>query len=695
MNYEKAYNELAKKAKSFLDKWDGVEAIDSELAMKELKDMFNEFTESEDERIRKMLHKLVFQWGNGHPAWTSDKEEIAKILAWLEKQGEQKPAPKVEPKFKVGDYVVGKYISGYITEVRDDCYLLDYQGFSIDKQDNYHLWTIQDAKPGDVLVDNYPFIFEKVDTSGHCYAYCGINAYNEFMIESEGDSGEWTWGHNVHPATNEQINLLFQKMKEADYEWDSEKLKLTKIDQEEKDTPKFKVKRGEWYVCTNTFVLKGKIIAIKGQTYQSKQEDDTITCEDNCLFIDTHDGKASDYFRLWTIEDAKSGDVIYESATDSILLFRSQTCGWLKVFCDYWRKKDKCTLTDYGDYGKISEMNLSPATKEQRSLLFQEMEKIGYEFDSEKLELRKINQGKNYKPKFKVGDWVVCCDYEPVQIIGIRTNVYEMSNGDIRPFYMVDDNDNYHLWSTEEERVLYTPKFKVGDWVIDKQDIVHQIANVVENVTYHTYGYDIVGGGYFNDNTEGVRLWTIEDAIPGDILTDKDGCTFIFRDLDTDFDGTMVTAYCGINIDGYFVLSEEGEVWANPEEVYPADSDDRNNLFDKMRGAAYEWDSTKLELNTVNEKPNKEVDKVESVDCTKTKQGIIDWAVDFLKYKGFEDEADRLASVSNQPKYNWTEVDTNRINNICDFIQGHFNFADNAKEEAVKYLQSLKEFLSK
>ena len=68
---------------------------------------------------------------------------------------EQKPADKIEPKFKVGDYVVGKYISGYISEVRDDCYLLDYQGFSIDKQDNYHLWTIQDAKDGDVLAINW------------------------------------------------------------------------------------------------------------------------------------------------------------------------------------------------------------------------------------------------------------------------------------------------------------------------------------------------------------------------------------------------------------------------------------------------------------------------------------------------------------------------------------------------------------
>lgn len=39
----------------------------------------------------------------------------------------------------------------------------------------------------------------------------------------------------------------------------------------------------------------------------------------------------------------------------------------------------------------------------------------------------------------------------------------------------------------------------------------------------------------------------------------------------------------------------------------------------------------------------------------------------------------------------WSHIDENRINNICDFIQGHTNFTDSAKEAAVVFLKSLKD----
>lgn len=54
--------------------------------------IFPELKESEDERIRRVLREIVLQWKNGHQAWCSDDREIDTILAWLEKQCEQKPA---------------------------------------------------------------------------------------------------------------------------------------------------------------------------------------------------------------------------------------------------------------------------------------------------------------------------------------------------------------------------------------------------------------------------------------------------------------------------------------------------------------------------------------------------------------------------------------------------------------------------
>lgn len=147
---------------------------------------------------------------------------------------EQKPDDKVEPKFKVGDYVVGKYISGYISEVRDDCYLLDYQGFSINKQDNYHLWTIRDAKDGDVLhcwIDGDEFILiykgikdGYITTYGHLY-----QKFKSFSEEPTAMFCRTIQGHFT-PATKEQRDLLFQKIKEAGYEWDGKELKKVEQD---------------------------------------------------------------------------------------------------------------------------------------------------------------------------------------------------------------------------------------------------------------------------------------------------------------------------------------------------------------------------------------------------------------------------------------------------------------------------------
>ena len=185
--------------------------------------IFPELKGSEDERIRKALIQ-IFNVEN-FEGYNIKNEEV---IAWLEKQGE-KSDNHVEPKFKVGDYVVGKYISGYISEVRDDCYLLDYQGFSIDKQDNYHLWTIKDAKDGDVLqLGEVTAIFKKFIGRGHCRCYCSV-CDGEFEIPSQ-DGGDNDYGcDNAIPATKEQWKRLEKAITEAGYTFDFEKKELKHI----------------------------------------------------------------------------------------------------------------------------------------------------------------------------------------------------------------------------------------------------------------------------------------------------------------------------------------------------------------------------------------------------------------------------------------------------------------------------------
>ena len=204
-----------------------------------LETLFPELKESEDEKIRKeiafTLEYLVSTPKSAlHPGAHYTVEEA---LAWLEKQGEQKHIDKIEPKFKVGDWLVHnerKHIVKVVNltpMVYEVVNILGYHHTITDTaiENNYHLWTIQDGKDGDVLqLGEVTAIFQKYIGDGNCKCYCSVYD-GEFEIPSKDSS----YGcHNAIPATKEQRDLLFRKMNEAGYEWDAEKKELNKIKEE-------------------------------------------------------------------------------------------------------------------------------------------------------------------------------------------------------------------------------------------------------------------------------------------------------------------------------------------------------------------------------------------------------------------------------------------------------------------------------
>ena len=92
-------------------------------------------------------------------------------------------------------------------------------------------FTIQDAKDGDVLAMHaWAFIYNGNRGGGSCPGcYCGINTLGNFKV---GVEHHWT-GKPVFPATKEQRDTLFAKMKEAGYAFDFEKKELKKLGQPE------------------------------------------------------------------------------------------------------------------------------------------------------------------------------------------------------------------------------------------------------------------------------------------------------------------------------------------------------------------------------------------------------------------------------------------------------------------------------
>ena len=220
------YNKALERAQKMQENSNGM------ILKKWLWGVFPELAESEDKRIRKEIIDFVKSRGGFKGNW----------IAWLEKQEEQKLADKVEPKFKVGDWNTNGHLTCKVLGVTGKSYELhlyndDYCHFETDIQSvdkYYHLWTIQDAKDGDVLVDEDNnigiYVEEKDDVYWHSCIYLGCDNYLHGI-----NIGAYHKHKNTKLATKEQRDMLFQKMEEEGYEWDSKKKEVKKIEVASKD----------------------------------------------------------------------------------------------------------------------------------------------------------------------------------------------------------------------------------------------------------------------------------------------------------------------------------------------------------------------------------------------------------------------------------------------------------------------------
>ena len=191
--------------------------------------------------VKCLINGMKFYYGDSTEAtWGTEKfsMKVKDILSWLEKQGEQKPSDKVEPKFKVGDWVVYKdgdtFSNGrkfaQITNIDEERYWCD-NWFWVKKED-ITFWTFKEAKDGDVLISSFdkPFIYNAYFDSVYVGAYCGLGLNDEFIItDDQPNYFYWTAKFTVRPATEKESELLFNNMKEAGYKWNSDKKELIKL----------------------------------------------------------------------------------------------------------------------------------------------------------------------------------------------------------------------------------------------------------------------------------------------------------------------------------------------------------------------------------------------------------------------------------------------------------------------------------
>lgn len=225
--------------------------------------IFPELVESEENRIKRCIGMALTDVSERR--FTDYDTSLRDCLAWLEKQGEQKvpvndfkakdwyyskvdgkrhnifhSIDNIEPKFKVGDWIVNDNSGGVcqVTEIRDNEYCLwpldaEIKGYLriIDVDNDYHLWSIQDAKEGDILAfDTIVLIVDHLGTFENRPIIYSWYFANSEKFHGIGPSEPDRWEvKGFQPATHEQRDLLFQKMKDAGYEWDEAKKELKKI----------------------------------------------------------------------------------------------------------------------------------------------------------------------------------------------------------------------------------------------------------------------------------------------------------------------------------------------------------------------------------------------------------------------------------------------------------------------------------
>ena len=198
-----------------------------------------------------------------HPATKEQCDTLMKAMAnaGYEWDVEKKELKKIGTKFNVDDWIVtddsfGKIVrhidaisfnlidKGYV--VSDENGLI-YNNISFDCEHKWHKWTIEDAEDGDVVVDKSDETIGIFQSIGHHHdggsyndpSYCFLHCrYDDGFFYADFEHGNTIVSDDLIPATKEQRDLLFAKMKEAGYEWDGEKKELKKIKPKTLDSDK-------------------------------------------------------------------------------------------------------------------------------------------------------------------------------------------------------------------------------------------------------------------------------------------------------------------------------------------------------------------------------------------------------------------------------------------------------------------------
>ena len=356
----KAYDEALERAK----KWFNPEEPDSWTCIVE--SIFPELKENEDENLKE---QVVYAINQLHVCECTKN----KLIAWLEKQGEQ----------KVSEYDVVKTIKERIIEHFDN-HLIINKCFSI----------------GGLKDDILKII-------------------NEVKFAKQGEQKPIIDG--ILTATN--YNKMFQNC----------------------NVHKFNV--GDWIVFNGLTLLVNEVV----QGYYRTISIGGIS--------NSYDWDIDNVARLWTIQDAKDGDVlVFKNNIGGIIICKSPTDYDTRSYC----RLVSDNFINKEESGWDSTL-LVPAIKEQHDILMKAMTDARYTFDFEKKELKKIEcwnpkkgdtcQEKNTKRK------IYLCDENGIGFNYIEISNVHLAGGYVSIAQLLQDYELVEPTEEESAEITYVKEF--------------------------------------------------------------------------------------------------------------------------------------------------------------------------------------------------------------------------------------------
>ena len=327
------YDEALKKARKELQACGSYDCD----AARQIFRLFPELKKSEGERIRKAISDILL----------IDSDEIREILeandlfmqdidAWLEKQSEQNNNEDADILYRFSFY-----------SYKDEPNVIYLSGFYVNEE-------YRNKGIGTKILE----VADEVTKSLDCHAI-------RLKTKKDSDAERLYQTHGYNSLSTEGKDEIWLE-KQA----------------EQKPTveTKLKIEKGKWYICISQFCN-----CIEGRTY--KAISDSRLVDDFGTEYDMH-SDAYKYFRLWTIQDAKDGDVLVDEDNNIGIHKEIEGLYWnsyIYLGCDG-------KLRGFSIGGSHKQANTRPATKKQHDLLFQKMHEAGYEWDAEKKELKKVEQ---------------------------------------------------------------------------------------------------------------------------------------------------------------------------------------------------------------------------------------------------------------------------------------------------------------